>query len=85
VTEAGFGENGRIKSAVDIGALLDGGLGDTVRVSLTEDPEAEGGQLAGLVNNAARLAGNDPQIEQGGRLAASYRMSRQHQAEHSAP
>jgi (E)-4-hydroxy-3-methylbut-2-enyl-diphosphate synthase len=41
VTEAGLGEDGRIKSAVGIGALLDDGLGDTVRVSLTEDPEAE--------------------------------------------
>jgi (E)-4-hydroxy-3-methylbut-2-enyl-diphosphate synthase len=41
VTEAGLGEDGRIKSAVGIGALLDDGLGDTIRVSLTEDPEAE--------------------------------------------
>jgi (E)-4-hydroxy-3-methylbut-2-enyl-diphosphate synthase len=41
VTEAGGGEDGRIKSAVGIGALLEDGLGDTVRVSLTEDPEYE--------------------------------------------
>lgn len=41
VTEAGLGEDGRIKSAVGIGTLLDDGLGDTVRVSLTEEPEAE--------------------------------------------
>ncbi len=41
VTEAGDGEDGRIKSAVGIGALLEDGLGDTVRVSLTEDPEFE--------------------------------------------
>lgn len=41
VTEAGDGEDGRIKSAVGIGALLADGLGDTVRVSLTEEPEAE--------------------------------------------
>src|SRR6195256_1156285 len=41
VTEAGLGEDGRIKSAVGIGALLDDGLGDTVRGSLTEEPEAE--------------------------------------------
>ena len=41
VTEAGLGEDGRIKSAVGIGALLDDGLGDTVRVSLTEEPEDE--------------------------------------------
>ncbi len=41
VTEAGSGEDGRIKSAVGIGALLADGLGDTIRVSLTEDPEFE--------------------------------------------
>lgn len=41
VTEAGDGEDGRIKSAVGIGALLEDGIGDTVRVSLTEEPEAE--------------------------------------------
>ena len=41
VTEAGDGEDGRIKSAVGIGALLEDGIGDTVRVSLTEDPEFE--------------------------------------------
>lgn len=41
VTEAGDGEDGRIKSAVGIGALLEDGIGDTIRVSLTEDPEFE--------------------------------------------
>lgn len=41
VTEAGFGEDGRIKSAVGIGALMSQGLGDTIRVSLSEDPELE--------------------------------------------
>lgn len=41
VTEAGDGEDGRIKSAIGIGTLLEDGLGDTVRVSLTEDPEIE--------------------------------------------
>jgi (E)-4-hydroxy-3-methylbut-2-enyl-diphosphate synthase len=41
VTEAGDGEDGRIKSAAGIGTLLEDGLGDTVRVSLTEDPEFE--------------------------------------------
>ena len=41
VTEAGDGEDGRIKSAVGIGTLLADGLGDTIRVSLTEDPEFE--------------------------------------------
>src|SRR5690606_35646747 len=41
VTEAGEGEDGRIKSAVGIGTLLEDGLGDTIRVSLTEEPEKE--------------------------------------------
>lgn len=41
VTEAGDGEDGRIKSALGIGALLCDGLGDTIRVSLSEEPEAE--------------------------------------------
>ncbi|MFA6806900.1 MAG: flavodoxin-dependent (E)-4-hydroxy-3-methylbut-2-enyl-diphosphate synthase, partial [Bacteroidales bacterium] len=41
VTEAGDGQDGRIKSAVGIGALLAIGIGDTIRVSLTEKPEAE--------------------------------------------
>lgn len=41
VTEAGDGEDGRIKSAVGIGALLSEGIGDTIRVSLSEDPELE--------------------------------------------
>ncbi len=41
VTEAGDGEDGRVKSAVGIGTLLEDGIGDTVRVSLTEDPELE--------------------------------------------
>jgi (E)-4-hydroxy-3-methylbut-2-enyl-diphosphate synthase len=41
VTEAGDGEDGRIKSAIGIGALLEDGIGDTIRVSLTEDPEVE--------------------------------------------
>ena len=41
VTEAGSGEDGRIKSAIGIGSLLQQGIGDTIRVSLTEDPEFE--------------------------------------------
>jgi len=41
VTEAGDGDDGRIKSALGIGSLLEDGIGDTVRVSLTEDPEFE--------------------------------------------
>jgi (E)-4-hydroxy-3-methylbut-2-enyl-diphosphate synthase len=57
VTEAGGGEDGRIKSAAGIGTLLEDGIGDTVRVSLTEDPEFEGPvaiQLVGRYNNRSR-------------------------------
>jgi len=50
VTEAGEGEDGRIKSAVGIGALLADGIGDTIRVSLTEEPEAEIPVAKALVN-----------------------------------
>lgn len=50
VTEAGEGEDGRIKSAVGIGTLLEDGLGDTVRVSLTEDPEFEAPVARALIN-----------------------------------
>jgi (E)-4-hydroxy-3-methylbut-2-enyl-diphosphate synthase len=50
VTEAGGGEDGRIKSAVGIGALLEDGIGDTIRVSLTEDPEHEAPVAISLVN-----------------------------------
>ena len=50
VTEAGDGEDGRIKSAVGIGTLLADGLGDTIRVSLTEDPEFEAPVARALAN-----------------------------------
>jgi len=50
VTEAGGGEDGRIKSAVGIGTLLEDGIGDTIRVSLTEDPEYEAPVAISLVN-----------------------------------
>lgn len=50
VTEAGDGEDGRIKSAVGIGTLLEDGIGDTVRVSLTEEPEYEAPVALALVN-----------------------------------
>lgn len=50
VTEAGDGEDGRIKSAVGIGTLLEDGLGDTIRVSLTEEPEAEAPVASALAN-----------------------------------
>jgi (E)-4-hydroxy-3-methylbut-2-enyl-diphosphate synthase len=56
VTEAGDGEDGRIKSAVGIGTLLEDGLGDTVRVSLTEEPELEAPVAIALVNRYTERA-----------------------------
>ena len=50
VTEAGDGEDGRIKSAIGIGTLLEDGIGDTIRVSLTEDPEFEIPVCRNIVN-----------------------------------
>ena len=52
VTEAGDGEDARIKSAIGIGSLLLDGLGDTIRVSLTEDPVAEIPVAQDLANRA---------------------------------
>lgn len=54
VTEAGDGEDGRVKSAAGIGALLEDGIGDTVRVSLTEDPELEMPVAIALVERYAK-------------------------------
>ena len=54
VTEAGEGEDGRIKSAAGIGTLLEDGIGDTIRVSLTEDPEFEIPVAKALVNRYDR-------------------------------
>ncbi|MBI9038766.1 MAG: (E)-4-hydroxy-3-methylbut-2-enyl-diphosphate synthase [Bacteroidales bacterium] len=53
VTEAGSGEDGRIKSAIGIGSLLQQGIGDTIRVSLTEDPEFEIPVAKAIVKNYA--------------------------------
>lgn len=58
VTEAGEGEDGRIKSAVGIGALLTEGIGDTIRVSLSEEPECEipvASKLVELIPECTRL------------------------------
>ncbi|KAJ1428070.1 GcpE protein-domain-containing protein [Ochromonadaceae sp. CCMP2298] len=55
VTEAGEGEDGRMKSAIGIGSLLADGLGDTVRVSLTEDPEFELGPCQKLIDIGTQL------------------------------
>ena len=60
VTEAGDGEDGRMKSAVGIGALLSDGLGDTIRVSLSEDPEAEVPVARKLVDYVMQRQGHTP-------------------------
>lgn len=59
VTEAGDGEDGRVKSAVGIGTLLEDGLGDTVRVSLTEDPEFETPVAQALVDRYVNRSGHE--------------------------
>src|ERR1700750_2138843 len=65
VTEAGDGEYGRIKSAVGIGTLLEDGLGDTVRVSLTEEPEAEAPVAIALVERYVERAKAERQKAKG--------------------
>jgi (E)-4-hydroxy-3-methylbut-2-enyl-diphosphate synthase len=60
VTEAGDGEEGRIKSSVGIGTLLEDGLGDTIRVSLTEEPEAEVPVAYQLASRYEKRTPHDP-------------------------
>ncbi|MDW7690598.1 (E)-4-hydroxy-3-methylbut-2-enyl-diphosphate synthase [Flammeovirgaceae bacterium SG7u.111] len=75
VTEAGDGEDGRIKSAVGIGTLLEDGLGDTVRVSLTEEPEFEAPVAAALINRytqRAELSKPIPSLEDSPKNPFSY-------------
>jgi len=60
VTEAGEGEDGRIKSSVGIGTLMEDGLGDTIRVSLTEEPEAEIPVAQLLVNRYDTRKNHEP-------------------------
>jgi (E)-4-hydroxy-3-methylbut-2-enyl-diphosphate synthase len=74
VTEAGDGEDGRIKSAIGIGTLLEDGIGDTIRVSLTEDPEFEIPVCKDIVaryNNREQHASVQPLSEQE-RIALPY-------------
>jgi (E)-4-hydroxy-3-methylbut-2-enyl-diphosphate synthase len=59
VTEAGDGEDGRIKSAIGIGTLLEDGIGDTIRVSLTEDPEFEIPVCKDIVKDYIRFTNDD--------------------------
>jgi (E)-4-hydroxy-3-methylbut-2-enyl-diphosphate synthase len=79
VTEAGDGDDGRIKSALGIGALLEDGLGDTIRVSLTEDPEFEvpvAKQLAHRYsnrNNATAMAPNSQWMQNNSEVFYQYK------------
>jgi len=77
VTEAGEGEDGRVRSAAGIGALLSEGIGDTIRVSLSEDPEKEipvAKQIAGLFprNITAGGAGSVPEFRSPARAPALF-------------
>ena len=74
VTEAGEGEDGRMKSAIGIGALLADGLGDTIRVSLTEDPEREFAPCNRLAEIGSSRMESEQQSEQ--QAVASYADSR---------
>lgn len=91
VTEAGDGEDGRIKSAVGIGTLLEDGLGDTVRVSLTEEPEAEAPVAIALVERyserKSKVKSQKSKIEEVINLPAqfsSYEYRRRHTYEANA-
>ncbi len=75
VTEAGDGEDGRIKSAVGIGTLLEDGLGDTVRVSLTEEPEAEAPVAIALVKRYTERAKGKGLQKKGDRSALTFNLS----------
>ncbi len=83
VTEAGDGEDGRIKSAIGIGSLLADGVGDTIRVSLTEDPIKEIPVALALVDNIVDShIPHDPEGQQCGTLSYdpfSYRRRKSHE------
>lgn len=72
VTEAGEAEDGRIKSAVGIGTLLEDGLGDTIRVSLTEEPEVESPVAKIMVDRLKDRAGHAPIAEADSSLYNPY-------------
>lgn len=79
VTEAGDGEDGRIKSAVGIGTLLADGLGDTIRVSLTEDPEFEAPVARALADRFERkfeIISQEPKIKTLKSTYSPYQYSR---------
>ncbi len=72
VTEAGDGEDGRIKSAIGIGTLLEDGIGDTIRVSLTEDPEFEIPVCKDIVKSLPNLPTNRETSKDTADLRLSY-------------
>jgi len=78
VTEAGDGEDGRIKSAIGIGTLMEDGIGDTIRVSLTEDPEFEIPVCRDIVKRykPSTVLGGDPTVntQEHGSIPAIERM-----------
>ena len=76
VTEAGDGEDGRIKSAVGIGALLADGIGDTIRVSLSEEPEAEIPVAKSLVAYISERENHKPIVAAENLLFDRYEYSR---------
>jgi (E)-4-hydroxy-3-methylbut-2-enyl-diphosphate synthase len=79
VTEAGDGEDGRIKSAVGIGTLLEDGLGDTIRVSLTEDPEFEAPvarALAARYSKRAAVEAPEPAVYSSASFYSPYEYKR---------
>ncbi|TDQ16619.1 4-hydroxy-3-methylbut-2-en-1-yl diphosphate synthase [Algoriphagus boseongensis] len=81
VTEAGEAEDGRIKSAVGIGTLLEDGLGDTVRVSLTEDPEFEAPVARALIDRYTHRAAHAPIREIANYPITPFEHNKRHVAE----
>lgn len=79
VTEAGEGEDGRIKSSMGIGTLLEDGLGDTVRVSLTEEPEFEAPVAATLINRYTGNEGPLPDVDPQHHNAYTYKKRMSHE------
>lgn len=75
VTEAGDGEDGRIKSAVGIGTLLEDGIGDTIRVSLTEEPEFEAPVAISLASRYLQRESHEniPKIEESPKDPFNYK------------
>lgn len=75
VTEAGLGEDGRVKSAIGIGSLLLDGIGDTIRISLTEDPWQEIDPCKKLIQIASEERGIEPFVEKHRRFDALCKRS----------